>query len=345
MSGGKANKAALALGAHTPFHEAASVVLKRRLGAVADTVERLQRASESSEVRPSDIHQVRVSVRRASAALGVFEGCVSSTRLIAKVRKRLRRLRRSTGTARTCDVGMSILAHDRSASRQEQGIDFDLLEGVLRRRREKSMRGVRRAIGRCSPDRLRRWGRKLAEAAVEASDPARPIPARLLEESARATLVDLLADIKRCGNMDLEQARSLHELRLSAKRLRYATEVFGPCFVAERLDEATNLLVHVQDRLGVVNDLSEMVTLINERTAKGETGRAYAPLLSMYSRRFAQARAEFVSWWRTAGEPGLMAAYHAIVTDGVGASADEEPGMWIRGGITPITPGVNRSEA
>lgn len=344
MSGRKQNGRMNGLGGDTPFHDAASVVIRRRLGAVAEAVERLSRSRDEGTIEADDIHQVRVSVRRASAALSVFGACVRSRKRLEKVNRRLKRLRRAVGIARTCDVGLAILGHDRGASGQAERPDLCLAERTLQRRRKRSMRAVRRALERCSPERLRKWGRRLAAATVEAmsaDDPSSPVT---LLDSAQGTIGSLLLELHKRSAGGMTSPDSLHEMRLSAKRLRYATEVFGPCFEPARLDDAARVLIDVQDRLGAVNDLSEMVGLIDQCAVESEADVDVTGLRRQYAERYEESRASFISWWNQAGERALLLAYAEW-----SVPASEEPAPIIhvassRPRIAPITPGVNGSQ-
>jgi CHAD domain-containing protein len=347
MSGSKASHAAHGLGAGSPFHEAASVVLRRRLNTVAESVAKLRDSRDVQVVEPDDIHQVRVSVRRASAAIGVFGPCVSSDGRLRRAKKRLKKLRRAIGTARACDVGLSLLGHDRKASDVIDAEVLHRLERVLSKRRARSLDRVREALDRFSPGRLKRWGKRLTKSIVALHDSDVPASVVTLGLAARRSLSGLVSEIRALGAADLDQASGLHELRLAAKRLRYATEVFGPCFEPERLDEAAKLLVRVQDRLGAANDLSEIIALIDDRMSRADSPRDFAAVRAMYAGRFEACRAEFVPWWRSTGERELLAAYRGLVSPSSGGDsvgiADHE--VLSRGQIMPITPGVNGSKA
>jgi CHAD domain-containing protein len=347
LSATKSKHAAQGLGAMSPFHEAAGVVLRRRLNAVAESVAKLRDSRDVQAVVPDDIHQVRVSVRRASAAVGVFGPCISSDRRLRRAKRRLKQLRRAIGTARACDVGLELLAHDRKSSDSDGAEVFQRLERVLSKRRARSLDRLRDMLERFSPGRLRRCGKRLARSAVALTFEGDAARVATLGSAARSTLSDLVSDIRGLGVADLDHASGLHELRLAAKRLRYATEVFGPCFEPDRLDEAAKLLVRVQDRLGAANDLSEIIALIDDRMSRADATEGFAAVRAMYAARFEACRAEFVPWWRSSGEHELLAAYRGLVS----ASASEQSGgvadgdALSRAWISPITPGVNGSQA
>ncbi len=327
------------LAADTPTHDAARLILRRRMDAVADTVDRLRRGLREGQVEPGHVHQVRVSVRRASAAMRAFADHYEPDRL-RRIRRRLRRLRRAIGVARACDVGVELLAHDRKAADLDSGRCLKSLERVLRKRRKQSIRRVRGVIAALADRRIRRWGRRL----IRPDAGAAPTLAR----AAECSLGALLADVVRCGEGDLHRPEALHEMRLAAKRLRYATEVFGPCFDPARLDEAAGVLVRIQDRLGAANDLCEIISLIDERIDKGKRDAdRLAALRDLYAARFEETRNEFIAWWRSTGRRELRLPYAGMTPTGVSAAIPELGSAFESSEppFPPITPGISGIEA
>src|SRR5262249_50737199 len=96
MAGGKWVKD---LQAETPFEEAARRVLRMRLDAVKKYLELVVKKNED----PENVHQLRVSSRRAAAALDMFDDCLPS-KVHSKAKKKLKKLRRAAGAARDWDV-------------------------------------------------------------------------------------------------------------------------------------------------------------------------------------------------------------------------------------------------
>src|SRR5947208_15609857 len=83
-----------------PVSAAAKVTLEARFGAVRD---RLPPAVFHADDDIEHVHHLRVSTRRASAALRIFADTLPGN-LAKKTRKTLKRLRRSAGDARDWDV-------------------------------------------------------------------------------------------------------------------------------------------------------------------------------------------------------------------------------------------------
>src|SRR5438552_2313389 len=88
-----------------PGSEAARRTLTLRLGAVRD---RLPAAVFHADEDVEHVHQLRVSTRRAAAALRLFADCLPE-RMHKKTRKSLKALRRSAGEARDWDVFLEML--------------------------------------------------------------------------------------------------------------------------------------------------------------------------------------------------------------------------------------------
>ena len=101
---------------------AARLVLAVRLGAVH---ERLPAAVFHADSDVENVHQLRVSTRRAAAALRIFADCLP-TRVHEKTRKTLRSLRRSAGEARDWDVFLEMMQSRlaRAHAKERTGLVF-----------------------------------------------------------------------------------------------------------------------------------------------------------------------------------------------------------------------------
>jgi CHAD domain-containing protein len=71
-------------------------------------------------------------------------------------------------------------------------------------------------------------------------------------------------------------AEALHELRLDAKRLRYAAEVLAPVFGQKAARRFQRRLSKLQDELGVSNDASVARSLVRQLEREKDTGRSWA---------------------------------------------------------------------
>jgi CHAD domain-containing protein len=71
-------------------------------------------------------------------------------------------------------------------------------------------------------------------------------------------------------------AEALHELRLDAKRLRYAAEVFAPVFPKKAARRFQRRLAALQEELGRSNDAAVARSLVQSLARENDEARAWA---------------------------------------------------------------------
>ncbi len=265
----------------------------------------------------SETHLLRVSTRRATAALRVFKPHLDPA-LVAKAGRLLRKLRRSAGGVRACDVQQSILdamssdiPGTPSTGAPEAGVAAELIIGRIEKRREASRRKLAAACERWSPERIARLSEKLVTSLHLALNPMERLsgvafthalsPTRL-GPCARAA-VELAAT--RLWELDTPAPdfEGLHQLRLAGKRLRYVLELIGPCLNEEAADASVTTLRKFQDRLGDINDRHELAQRVERVSAKlglrpgGKAARGFASLRARLLRDRDEGRADFALWW------------------------------------------------
>ena len=99
----------------------------------------------------------------------------------------------------------------------------------------------------------------------------------IVDESGQAELVVALDDfaarvldkrLKRLTQIDDDLAglepHALHAIRLHAKRLRYAAEIFAPLYPGKPTHRFIRRLGRLQDRLGTLNDAAVAASLLGE---------------------------------------------------------------------------------
>jgi CHAD domain-containing protein len=169
--------------------------------------------------------------------------------------------------------GIELLIEERRTLREEEYLD--LLEVIsvtsLEDLQEKFTTAVDAALGQ----------RDLFEPS-SLSDAGRDVIAARLED-----LTDLSPGIYEPFNEN-----ALHELRISAKRLRYATELFGNCWNGT-VDPFAEEVTKMQSCLGEVHDCDVWIALMSKRLKgkgkakrkNGSTNEAAAWLLSEFVKK------------------------------------------------------------
>src|SRR6185436_9693384 len=100
-----ARKRKAKLGADSTAPDAARHLLRSRLRSVGRLIDGV---SPKRVEKPEYVHQLRVSIRRADAAINAFEPCVGRPEA-TDTRKRLKALRKAAGATRDCDAHAAIL--------------------------------------------------------------------------------------------------------------------------------------------------------------------------------------------------------------------------------------------
>jgi CHAD domain-containing protein len=304
------------LGANTPLVDAARRVLTVRLKVVHEA---LPLALHHWTEDPEHVHQLRVSTRRAGAALSIFSCCFpNKTR--KRVRDHLRQLRRAAGAARDWDVfGESMHERDQPGTpRQRPGLDF--LLGYAHGQRLAAQAGLEMA-GVGAPFEFERL---IADTLAAVQKPACAAAPMQLGELARPWLGDRLRGLHQAASAKLDQYEHLHQVRILGKRIRYGMEIFASCFDSKFRDHYYPLVEEMQDILGRANDshvASERLGLVRDVLRKTEPTswkRMQAGIevvLRYHQRRLPEQRRLFVRWWqrwvKSGSEAGLVGLVHS----------------------------------
>jgi len=120
-----------------------------------------------------------------------------------------------------------------------------------------------------------------------------------------ASLAGLAEDVlgrrhKKLAQTDADIAtlepRALHALRLRAKRLRYAGEIFAPLYPGKTAHRFIRRLSRLQDRLGALNDGAVAAGLL--AALPGEHGYATGLVLGFLGARAGKARGRIDKAWQ-----------------------------------------------
>jgi CHAD domain-containing protein len=306
-----------------PLAEGARTIFEARLAPIhALLILAHQRHEEDIEY----VHQLRVAVRRAEAAMRAFRRCCRKRRW-KRLSRQLKAIRRAAGGARETDV-LGVRLADRLAEADET--DRPLLEHALRQTRQEraaAQQDLDEVAERYLKKKLQRAIARLL-GSIEApardeldpgSDGALP-PSRskrvTLQDLALARLSQEVATVKEAAGADLGVFENLHTLRIESKRLRYAMEIFSPCFDDRFRKELYPNFKVLQDHLGEINDAHEMALRFEryaDELAPGSNGKPDGRLADGL-RRLAEAsrserdrlRREFLARWEKFRTNGVL---------------------------------------
>ena len=280
------------IGAHWPLADAARQVLTVRVEGLELL---LPLAAERADEDDEYVHQLRVATRRSNAALDVFESCLSPKRY-RKTKRCLKRVRRAANDARECDVHRTLLEADRAAAEPALSDVLGRVMSQLDEERRTAQLAIGEAAERYPVQRLRRSREKLVDAAREPDSRLRLI------DRADELIPAMLAGVRAAATSNLTVLDSVHELRLTCKRLRYAIEVFRACFSAG-FDALYDSLGRLQEQLGDINDSHGLRRRVETWAAANTTADAAdaRPAIGFYEQRLAQQARAFVASWEGGG--------------------------------------------
>ncbi|HKD38297.1 MAG TPA: CHAD domain-containing protein [Pirellulales bacterium] len=230
---------------HEPVTRVARRALKNRLLAVWDY---LPSAAERPEKDPEFVHQLRVSSRRAMAAIEMFDSLLPMRRS-EWFKKQLRKVRRAAGEARDLDVLSQRLAE------LLRGEPCDVARPIMDAAAE-SRRNAQPAICKmhhrlCDRQYKRRIGKLLKRVRVRhAALAVEPDFAEVGRDSMRRAVNDFFS----ASRANLSDTANLHLMRIASKQVRYAMEIFAGAFPASMTEQLYPQIVELQEKLGEIND-------------------------------------------------------------------------------------------
>ncbi len=248
----------------------ASDALALALAHFGDRLRRLAPIADAG-AGPEGVHQMRVTVRRTRSALKLFRRAAGDGAL-DPIAGALRALGQALAPARDWDVFLGGTARAVAATAGPEAARR--LVAIARRRRAGAYADLHGYL--CGPE-FARLGVLMAVCALSqpwtytapAEDLATPL-AQFADSALRRQWKRLAAP---GGDLaDLPEAR-LHDIRLEAKRLRYAAELFAGLHDRKRAARFIDRLTSLQEQLGHLNDGVVADTLLD---ALGPAGRSYA---------------------------------------------------------------------
>jgi CHAD domain-containing protein len=267
----------------------AALVLKRRIDAVSHY---LPLAAKHADKDPEYVHQLRVSTRRANAALKLF-AAVLPKKQRRRVGRQLGKLRRAAGAARDLDVMQSRLLI-RECEQPDRKLTR-LLEEIWSRRqsaqkrliaaRKQLKQGCFRGDAKKLPGRIR-WPGPNAEPTFG--------------ETASLALKAALDEFFTASQKDLCEIDNLHNMRIAGKRLRYTLELVSGVYESRLKTELYPLVEEIQNKLGTINDHASASCVFGQwaKDAKRKPSKLLIALAEEERRFVKSSSREFRTWWK-----------------------------------------------
>ena len=242
------------------------------------------------------VHQMRVSARRLRGYLRTFSALVEPA-WADGINSELRWLARALGVMRDLDV---LLERLRDAADLGEGI-APMVE-LLEERQSAARRSLDKVLG---SERYIALLERLIEAAATpslsdgASEPCRTALPRLVGETW-APLVEAVVDLEEGGTDD-----KYHEVRIQAKRARYAAEAAAPCLGRRAGADAVRFAQHAEEVQNILGTRQDSVvfrqTLLEEaarRPTDGPFNLVAGRLAGRQDRIIAACDVQFREVWR-----------------------------------------------
>jgi triphosphatase len=213
---------------------------------------------------PEALHQMRVAVRRLRALLAAFEPALDGD-ATQFLRTELRWLQHQLGPARDWDVFLHSTLEPLIAGLREEP-SLEELRHAVQDARHDAYAVARDTLRDRRYTRLLlrlqlwldsvSWDRKTS--ADSLAKPVASLAESILEKRHRK--------LEKLGSrFETLDEQDKHEVRLRAKKLRYATEFFRPVYPAKATKKFIRTLIEIQDTLGSLNDATvgrELLTVL-----------------------------------------------------------------------------------
>ncbi|MBA2527316.1 MAG: CHAD domain-containing protein [Pyrinomonadaceae bacterium] len=224
---------------------------------------------------PEGVHDMRVASRRVRSALRDFAPHLRKTK-IAPSAKHLREIADKLGVVRDHDVAIIALekfqkkANPQISSGLQRIID-DQKAGLDPARKE-----LGQALNYKKLSQLERNFRQAIEDAIIPQAATKTTASGTNVKSgpsykvfARSTLIKRLKELEALSPslFEPQKVKPLHEMRIAAKRLRYAMELFAACW-GDQLEVFSRQVVEMQSSLGELHDCDLWIEHFGKRLSR-----------------------------------------------------------------------------
>lgn len=281
-----------ALVTDTPSASAVEKIAKkpRTMGGILIAQLELLRTYHSAVLEtdePEAIHKMRVTTRRAQAALDLLEGELR----VRKLKSRLREWRQMLSRVRNYDVFLMLIEKEVTRSRPAYRAQFEILKSILQKRRAHRAEKARKYFEKIKVNSIASKLGLILGQTVSADFDASAIESPEVDEvkhygtgSQKSFAIDeqkvaahtadrLKQRVDEFHTLAAQahpatRAEELHQLRIAAKRVRYLLEIISQMGYGDAT-RAVAWLRNMQDRIGDWHDLEsleeEIIEIVSHR--------------------------------------------------------------------------------
>ena len=288
-----------------PISAVASMALAERFDVVHHYI---PLAAHRADDDPYYVHQLRVSSRRARAALAVFRDLLPKQRS-KQIKKQLNLVRRAAGDARDLDVLVERLSgplEERRSSKLARVADD------LRLRRQIAQKPLLRLCRDLERQRFTDAVDLLLKRVRWRSDGPEPT----LGNAVPPILSQAVEEFFAAAAEDLADSEKLHQMRIAGKRLRYSMELLAGAFPSTFQTELYPIFEDVQDRLGEINDDVTASRLFRDWAEQSKKPPSILfELADTYARLAETEGQEFRNWWTSKRAKKLKHQFDRVLLD------------------------------
>lgn len=289
------------------------------------------------------VHSMRVASRRLRSALRDFTPHIKKRGLASSLRQ-IKQIADALGKVRDQDVAMLKLEQLRlSAPDQVSDVLNELIQ-IRQQARDKAREQLEAVITKF---RLKQLGFVFANA-IEASlarneqKAGRSVPTYI--ELARSIILERLKELEKLSNSLYRplKVRPLHDMRIAAKRLRYAIELFQECW-GEDIAPFAEEIARLQESLGELHDCDVWIESFGEHIIeskkKTETDHSdeFAWLLSHFIESRNSHFSDAFDVWREWEARGFSSMLRELISPVEPERIDEAKQIEIASTVSPTS--------
>lgn len=206
------------------------------------------------------VHDFRVSARRLRSVMQTFKSCFSEKEY-GLYFQTIRKIAKVLGNARDLDVMIDFLQkYDRSLSKKRQyGIENLIIH--QQKQRAIQQKNIISLFETLNTDHFEEeFIQHFQNINISDQDQTKITFGKEAHRTLPNRLTDLLQYESKIN--DPKNITDLHNMRISAKRLRYMMEIFEPCYSAKRMKNAQNIIKRIQDVIGQIHDCDVMIPFL-----------------------------------------------------------------------------------